>query len=688
MRTKVGHWDPFGVTPRDDGSAKVSLWAPHADFVEFCILRGSETRGFVEERHSLTHRVQNVHYDIIPNVPVGSRYGFRVHGPWDPHKGMRFNPNKFLVDPYAKLLVGELINDPAIFDYDVNDPHTMSTLDSIDFVPHSVVSSSSFDWQGDRPLERPWNETVIYETHVKGFTKLHPSVLETERGTFRGLATPEVLEHLKHIGVTAVELLPVHHYVDEVHLMETGLTNYWGYNTLGFFAPHSGYSVSEGSQIDDFKYMVRELHKVGIEVILDVVYNHTAEGGLDGPSLSFKGINNKDFYRLDEDGNYIDFAGCGNTINAAKPQALQLIMDSLRYWVTEMHVDGFRFDLAAALARSFYDVDMLGNFLTTIQQDPILRRVKLIAEPWDIGPGGYQVGSFPPLWSEWNDKYRDDVRDFWRGESGIAGIGWRLSGSQDVYGGDGTDPYTSINFVTAHDGFTLRDLVSFNHKHNEANLEENRDGTDNNRSYNYGVEGKTTDPQIIETRSRQIRNFLATLFLSGGVPMLMAGDELHRTQQGNNNSYCQDNPISWINWDLQQEDWDLVDFTATLAHIRATHPALRPLGFFTGNPHFDNGPKDLAWFAPNAHEIEHWHSESHSTIGMFLTPDPSESLYAIFHAGAEPVSVTLPGAPYAERYTPILDTNAINGVPTGEQHNAGDSITMPPRSTYVMRAHT
>ena len=688
MRTKAGHWDPFGVTLLPDGSAKVSLWAPHADQVEFCVVTGDEIEGFTESRHELEHRVQNVHYSIVPNIGPNTRYGFRVHGPWDPGNGMRFNPHKFLLDPYARAITGQLHNHPAIFDYQVDDPATMSTLDSRDFVPHGLTVHSEFDWDGDEPLERPWNETVIYEAHVKGLTYRHPSVPENERGTFRGIARKEVIDHLVHIGVSAIELLPVQQFVNETHLMDTGLSNYWGYNTLGFFAPHADYASTPGNQIDDFKFMVKGLHGAGIEVILDVVYNHTAEGGALGPSLSFKGINNKDFYRLTDTGDYMNFAGCGNSINAAQPQALQLIMDSLRYWVTEMHVDGFRFDLASTLARSFHEVDMLGNFLTTISQDPILRRSKLIAEPWDVGPGGYQLGSFPPLWSEWNDRYRDGVRDFWRGESGIAAIAWRLSGSQDLYGGEGADPHSSINFITAHDGFTMLDLVSFNHKHNEANREDNRDGTDNNRSYNFGAEGPTQDSGIREIRARMVRNFLATLFLSGGVPMIASGDELHKTQRGNNNVYCQDNDFSWLNWDLEQHDWDLIDFVATMAHIRRSYPMLRPLDFYSGEPLHENGPKDLAWFAPDAQEISDWHHSEHTSIGMFLTPYESgeKSIFAIFHAGSEPVNFALPALPYAQSYVAILDTHATNGQPNEHVHGAGGIFLCQPRSTYVFTA--
>lgn len=685
MCAKVGHWDAFGVTLLENGSAKVSLWSPDADKVEFCVLAGDETAGFTETRFELEHRVQNVHYSIVPDIGAGTRYGFRVYGPWDPSNGMRFNPNKFLLDPYARAITGQLLNNPAIFDYSIENPSIMSTLDSRDFVPHSLTVLSNFDWRGDMPLERPWNEMVIYEAHVKGLTYLHPSVPEVDRGTFRGVACKEVIDHLIHIGVSAIELLPVQHFVNEAHLMDAGLSNYWGYNTIGFFAPHAGYASEAGNQIDDFKYMVKELHSAGIEVILDVVYNHTAEGGIAGPSLSFKGINNKDFYRLTETGDYVNFTGCGNTINAAKPQALRLIMDSLRYWVSEMHVDGFRFDLASTLARSSHEVDMLGNFLSAISQDPVLRRSKLIAEPWDIGPGGYRAGSFPPLWSEWNDKYRDDVKDFWQGQGGIAAIGWRLAGSQDVYGGGGTDPRKSINFITAHDGFTMLDLVSFNEKHNEANLEENRDGTDNNRSSNFGVEGPTDNVEIFETRARMVRNFLATLFLSSGVPMITSGDELHKTQRGNNNVYCQDNSYSWINWDLQQQEWDLVDFVATIAHIRRSHPMLRPLDFHSGEPDYEGGPKDLGWFGPNATEITDWHHGEHNSIGMFLTPfDESEQgIFAIFHFGDEPVNFTLPASPLAQSFEAILDTNAPNGKPFECSYQTGAILVCEPRSTYV-----
>lgn len=685
MHTKLDHHETFGVTILKDGSAKVRLWAPHADAVEFCVISGDETEGFAETRFLLEHNDQNVHSSVIPNVGLGTRYGFRVHGPWDPTNGMRFNANKFLLDPYALAIVGQLQNNPAIFDYSIDDPSSMSHLDSRDFVPHSLTVEADFDWDGDTPLRLPWNDTVIYEAHVKGLTYLHPSVPEQDKGTFRGIACKEVIDHLLHIGITAIELLPIQHFVDETHLLDSGLTNYWGYNTIGFFAPHAGYASTAGNQVDDFKYMVKQLHLAGIEVILDVVYNHSAEGGALGPNLSFKGINNKEFYRLTDTGDYVNFTGCGNTINANQPHTLRLIMDSLRYWVSEMHVDGFRFDLASTLARSSEEVDTAGNFLTTISQDPILRGTKLIAEPWDLGPNGYQVGSFPVPWSEWNDKYRDDVRDYWRGAGGIAAIGWRLSGSQDLFGGKGRDQYASMNFITAHDGFTLLDLVSFNEKHNEANLENNRDGTDNNRSYNFGVEGPSHDVAIVKTRAQMVRNFLATLFLSGGVPMITSGDELHKTQRGNNNVYCQDNNYSWINWDLNQPDWDLIDFVATLAHIRRSNPMLHSRHYFLGEPFHEDGAKDLAWFEPRGHEITDWHHGDHTSIGMFLTHGEKHEngIFAIFHAGVEPLSFILPNAPDTQTYTAILDSASTNGTTAGDSYSVGTVFVCQPRSTYI-----
>jgi isoamylase len=653
----------------------------------FCLLT-IETDGSISERQiELSRLVQGVYYANVPQVSVGDHYGFRVSGEWDPQSGLRFNPHKILLDPYSKRIAGTLIQTPAIYDHSPHDPLVMSTTENNNHVPHSVVTASHFDWEGDHPPNIPWSETVIYEAHVKGLTQLHPSVPETDRGTFRGVTAPALIEHLRHIGVTAIELLPVQSFLSEPHLMDTGLSNYWGYNTIGFFAPHAQYASGPGTEIEDFKYMVRELHRSGIEVILDVVYNHTAEGGALGPFLCFKGINNLDFYRLSDSGDYIDVTGCGNSVNASLPQALQVIMDSLRYWVTEMHVDGFRFDLATALTRGNFETDMHGAFLNTIQQDPVLRKVKLIAEPWDVGPDGYRLGSFPSLWSEWNDRYRDDVRDFWRGESGIEHIGWRLSGSEDINGGKSADPCTSINFVTSHDGFTLLDLVSYNHKHNQANLEDNRDGTDNNRSDNYGVEGPTHDLEIQETRARQIRNFMTTMYLSSGVPMLVAGDEFHRTQLGNNNGYCQDNSISWVNWEIEQSHWDLIDLCATLNHIRTVWADIRPPGFFTGAPLCEGGPKDLAWVGPDGCEIEDWGSGNVSTVGMFISPAQGDSLLCIFHAGTESIDFVLPSNPYdGYSYTPILDTTFTNGTPNKARYESDQSVSLTPRSTLILQA--
>jgi glycogen operon protein len=653
----------------------------------FCLLT-IETDGSISERQiELSRLVQGVYYANVPQVSVGDHYGFRVSGEWDPQSGLRFNAHKILLDPYSKRIAGTLTQTPAIYDHSPHDPLVMSTMENNNHVPHSVVTASHFDWEGDHPPNIPWSETVIYEAHVKGLTQLHPSVPETDRGTFRGVTAPALIEHLRHIGVTAIELLPVQSFLSEPHLMGTGLSNYWGYNTIGFFAPHAQYASGPGTEIEDFKYMVRELHRSGIEVILDVVYNHTAEGGALGPFLCFKGINNLDFYRLSDSGDYIDVTGCGNSVNASLPQALQVIMDSLRYWVTEMHVDGFRFDLATALTRGNFETDMHGAFLNTIQQDPVLRKVKLIAEPWDVGPDGYRLGSFPSLWSEWNDRYRDDVRDFWRGESGIEHIGWRLSGSEDINGGKSADPCTSINFVTSHDGFTLLDLVSYNHKHNQANLEDNRDGTDNNRSDNYGVEGPTHDLEIQETRARQIRNFMTTMYLSSGVPMLVAGDEFHRTQLGNNNGYCQDNSISWVNWEIEQSHWDLIDLCATLNHIRTVWADIRPPGFFTGAPLCEGGPKDLAWVGPDGCEIEDWGSGNVSTVGMFISPAQGDSLLCIFHAGTESIDFVLPSNPYdGYSYTPILDTTFTNGTPDKARYESDQSVSLTPRSTLILQA--
>ncbi len=675
----------------------MALWAEGADGVELCVFDDDGT----ERRHELHDKLFNVFHGHVPELPGGTRYGFRVHGPWNPAFGHRWNASKLLMDPYAKAIEGDLRLDPAIFSHVGSDDLGMNQLDSAPFVPRSIVVDYEFDWKGDTQLHIPWGDTVIYEAHVKGLTKLHPAVPEHMRGTYAGVAHPAVIDHLKSLGVTAVELMPVHHFVDEIHLLELGLTNYWGYNSMGFFAPHAAYSSSgtRGQQVQEFRNMVKDLHSAGLEVILDVVYNHTCEGNQLGPTLSFRGIDNDDYYRLAGGGRYYtDYTGTGNTLDASKPHVLQMIMDSLRYWVTEMHVDGFRFDLASALARSFHDVDMLGTFMSTIQQDPVLRRVKLIAEPWDVGPGGYQVGEFPPLWTEWNDKYRGCVRDFWRGATSIGELGWRLSGSADLYASEGRRPFASINFVTCHDGFTLHDLVTYESKHNEANLEGNRDGTNDNRSSNYGVEGEKADRRIIALRRRQVRNILSTLLLSTGVPMIAAGDEMGRTQRGNNNAYCQDNDISWIDWDLDAEQADLLDFTRAVLALRAQNPAFRQRYFFDGRPLTEGGPKDLAWIAPDGHEVtEHaWNSGDTRTLGMFIAGqvDPNapngplahgHAFLVLLHAGSNRQSFVLPAEPYAKAYRRVLDTRTgLRGdAPADEQ--AGSRITLYGPSVVVFR---
>jgi glycogen operon protein len=569
--------------------------------------------------------------------------------------------------------------------------------DSAPFVPRSIAVATSFDWYDDRAPQTPWTDTVIYETHVRGISMHHPGVPENLRGTYAGLAHPTVVDHLVGLGITAVELMPTHHYVDEPHLLELGLTNYWGYNTLGFFAPHAKYSASgtRGEQVREFKEMVRTLHSAGLEVILDVVYNHTAEGNELGPTLSFRGVCNPGYYRLSDGRHYMDYTGCGNTLDVSNPHVLQMVMDSLRYWVTEMHVDGFRFDLASALARSFHDVDMLGTFMTTIQQDPTLRRVKLIAEPWDVGPGGYQVGEFPTLWAEWNGRYRDNLRDFWRGAAGVGELGWRLSGSADLYAGEGRRPYSSINFITAHDGFPMRDLTTYDHKHNEANLEGNRDGTDDNRSANYGVEGETDDPAIVEVRQRQIRNMIATLVLSTGVPMLLGGDEIGRTQGGNNNAYCQDNDISWYDWSLDPWQQELLEFTRSVLAVRREHRVFRQRFFFDGRPHREGGAPDLGWVGPDGLPLtnDEWNAPWTKTLGMYLSgelhqvpgepiPPTDDSFLFLLHASDDEIDFTLPGEPFGAAYEVVFDTGALR--PPGPIP-AGAALRLQPRSSALLR---
>ncbi|MGW6857996.1 glycogen debranching protein GlgX [Streptomyces xanthophaeus] len=700
----------FHTGPDGTPGTNFALWAQGAESVEVCLFDadGAETRCTLTE---LTHEIW---HGFVPGVRPGQRYGFRVHGRWDPWTGARFNPAKLLLDPYARAVDGEFALPPEVYGHvrDWPQQYIADTVrddrDSAPHVPKGVVVHDDDDWADDVRPKTPWADSVIYELHVRGFTMRHPGIPPELRGTYAGLAHPAAVEHLVKLGVTAVELLPVHQFAHEDHLLRRGLRNYWGYNSVGYFAPHAAYSASgtAGQQVGEFKRMVKELHAAGIEVILDVVYNHTAESGELGPTLSLRGIDNRGYYRLQSDQRrYSDYTGCGNTLHAGRPHVLRLITDSLRYWVTEMGVDGFRFDLAAALARSMHDVDMLSPFLAVIAQDPVLRRVKLIAEPWDVGSGGYQVGAFPPLWTEWNDRYRDAVRDFWRGAlPDVRDLGYRLSGSSDLYAWGGRRPYASVNFVTAHDGFTLRDLVSYERKHNEANGEEGRDGTNDNRSWNCGVEGEPpegTDPRVAALRRRQLRNLLTTLLLSTGVPMLVAGDEFGRTQGGNNNAYCQDNETGWVDWSLLEDPaWaELFALTARLVKLRHEHPVLRRRAFFSGRAQGADGLRDLAWFTPAGAEMTErdWYAPT-AALGLYLSgrdiPGRDErgrqvtddSFLALLHAGDRPAEWVLPGAPWAARYELVLDTSREDqAAAPGSVHRGGERLTVPARSVLLLR---
>ncbi|MDI6942315.1 glycogen debranching protein GlgX [Microbacterium barkeri] len=699
MNTWPGNPYPLGASYDGDGT-NFALFSEVAERVELCLFddAGAETR--VE----LTEVDAFVWHAYLPDVGPGQRYGYRVHGPRDPAQGLRCNPHKLLVDPYAKALSGAVDWDASLYDYDFDDPEKPNEADSAGHTLLAVVVNPYFDWRDDRPPSVPYDRTLIYEAHVKGLTALHPDVPEAQRGTYAGIAHPSVIAYLRKLGVTAIELMPVHQFVHDGHLIERGLRNYWGYNTLGFFAPHNEYSSSgdAGAQVQEFKGMVRALHAAGIEVILDVVYNHTAEGNHLGPTLSFRGIDNRAYYRLvdDDPSFYMDYTGTGNSLNVRNPHALQLLMDSLRYWVTEMHVDGFRFDLAATLAREFYDVDRLSSFFDLVQQDPVVSQVKLIAEPWDVGPGGYQVGNFPPQWTEWNGKYRDTVRDFWRGEPATLGeFASRITGSADLYETSARLPSASINFVTAHDGFTLNDLVSYNEKHNEANGEGGRDGESHNRSYNLGVEGPTDDPAVLELRARQQRNFLATLLLSQGVPMLPHGDELGRTQRGNNNGYAQDSELTWVHWD--EADGPLIEFTAAVSRLRRRHPAFRRLRFFDGRPvrrgKGDPLP-DIVWLRPGGDpmEPEDWETAYARSLGVFLNGQGiggrgprGERIVDVhflicFNAHDSEVEFTLPPDEYCPQWEIVLDT-ADGADPTPRA--AGSSLAVTARSMLVLREH-
>jgi glycogen operon protein len=662
---------PYPLGANFDGTGtNFSLFSEVAERVELCLFddQGQETRVDLPESTALCW------HGYLPNIRPGQRYGYRVHGPWAPDSGQWCNPAKLLLDPYAKAVDGQWDWNEAIFPYLFSDPeNSKNDLDSARFVPKSVVINPFFDWGNDRPPTTPWHRTIVYETHVKGFTKMHPRIPEELRGTYAGMAHPVAVDYLKSLGITAVELLPVHQFVQDSVLADKGLRNYWGYNSIGYLAPHNEYSAhgQGGEQVQEFKQLVKTMHEAGIEVILDVVYNHTAEGNHLGPVLSFKGIDNQAYYRLMPASrrHYMDYTGTGNTLNMQHPHVLQLMMDSLRYWVLELHVDGFRFDLAATLARELHDVNRLSSFFDLIQQDPVVSQVKLIAEPWDIGEGGYQVGNFPPLWSEWNGKYRDSVRDFWRGtDQTLAEFAYRLTGSSDLYQGTGRRPYASINFITAHDGFSLQDLVSYNDKHNDANGEENRDGESHNRSWNGGEEGPTQNPEVLAFRRRQVRNFITTLLLSQGVPMLLGGDEIGRTQQGNNNGYCQDNEISWYDW--AKADKARLDFTRRLIRLRHRHPVFWRRRWFQGRPIRGTQVSDIGWFTPAGAEMSEadWQAGFAKSLGVFLNgrdirspnergePIVDDSFYLMFNAHSEPLDFTLPEEKWGRRWALILDT--------------------------------
>ena len=692
---------PLGAT-YDGSGTNFSLFSEAAERVELCLFDEAGT----ETRVELTEVDGFIWHCFLPAVVPGQRYGYRVHGPYDPPAGLRGNPRKLLLDPYAKAIDGPLRWDESLFGYPFADPAARSQLDSASAQTRCAVINPYFDWGHDHPLRIPYSETVIYEAHVRGLTIGHPELAPQLRGTYAGLAHPAVVEHLQHLGVTAVELLPVHQFVDDRDLVQRGLSNYWGYNTIGFFAPHHRYAAhgSRGQQVPEFKAMVRDLHEAGIEVILDVVYNHTAEGNHLGPTLSFRGIDNPAYYRLAEDRRYYtDYTGTGNTLNVRHPHALQLIMDSLRYWILDMHVDGFRFDLAAALARELHDVDRLSTFFELVQQDPVVSQVKLIAEPWDVGEGGYQVGKFPPLWTEWNGKYRDTVRDLWRGRAAaLPEFASRLTGSSDLYEVSGRRPVASVNFVTCHDGFTLADLVSYSHKHNDANGEQGRDGSDDNRSWNCGAEGPTGDQAISALRARQVRNFLVTLFCSQGIPMLTAGDEMGRTQQGNNNAYCQDNEVSWVDWETGAQHADLLEFTCRLAELRRRHPVFRRRRFFSGQPAGSGAPapgggeqRDIVWLTPGGQEMtsSDWSTGYARSMAVFLNgyaitePGPhgervtDDDFLLLVNAHSEPVTFRMPGSSFAARWQVVISSAGEAGGQLGE----ASAVEVPGHAMLVLR---
>jgi glycogen debranching enzyme GlgX len=695
---------PLGAAWGEEAT-NFAVHAPEATRVWVCTF---DDAGETETRHELTEVSLGIWHGQIPGVEPGTRYGYRADGPWQPELGFRFNRDKLLLDPYARAISGTLTHDDAIFGFDPASPQRRSRRDSAPYVPKSVVvHDAPFDWGDDRRPYTRWRDTVIYELHVKGMTALHDRVPEHLRGTYAGLATPAVIAYLRDLGVTAVELLPVQQFLTEPRVMARGMENYWGYNTIGFFAPHNGYSSSgdRGGQVREFQEMVKAFHAAGLEVILDVVYNHTAEGGTDGPTLSFRGLDDQGFYRRVDptalggpfDDEYWDVTGCGNTVNAADPYALRLILDSLRYWTSHLHVDGFRFDLMSALTRVGHDVDMGSHLLTTIGQDPTLRHVKLIAEPWDVSVDGYRVGEFPPPWVEWNDQYRDTIRDFWRGHSaGIRTVATRLAGSSDLYADDGRSPYASVNFVTAHDGFTVRDLVSYEEKHNEPNGDGSNDGTDDNRSQNCGAEGETDDAEIVARRRRIAANFMVTLCLSNGVPMLTMGDERGRTQGGNNNPYVQDNEVSWVDWRPDDAWLDVYEVTKAALRLRREHPALRQRHWFEGRPTINGGRKDLTWLHPSGREMtgDDWADDALSVVGMLVTGDPlrspgprgeqqwDASFLIWLNAEAEPAKVTMPSGEWDRAGVVVVSTCPDH--PPGTEIDAGEVLTLDARTVVVV----
>ncbi|MDO5701452.1 MAG: glycogen debranching protein GlgX [Bowdeniella nasicola] len=700
MQIWPGQPYPLGAT-YDGSGTNFALMSRIADAVELCLIAQDGT----ETRINLTEVDAHVWHAYLPGIQPGQRYGYRVHGPYDPGAGHRCDPSKLLLDPYAKAIHGQIDGDQALYSYRFGNPEERHEEDSAAHAMLGVVVNPFFDWGHDRPPRHEYHESVIYEAHVKGMTQLHPDVPEELRGTYAGLAHPAMIEHLSSLGVTAIELMPVHQFVDDPHLQERGLHNYWGYNTIGFFAPHNGYAAfgSDGQQVQEFKSLVKAMHDANIEVILDVVYNHTAEGNHLGPTLSFRGIDNAAYYRLvDHDpSHYFDTTGTGNSLLMRSPAVLQLIMDSLRYWVEEMHVDGFRFDLASTLARQFHEVDRLAVFFDLVHQDPVISQVKLIAEPWDLGDGGYQVGGFPPLWTEWNGQYRDTVRDFWRGEpSTLSEFASRLTGSSDLYEHSGRRPFASINFVTAHDGFTLRDLVSYNEKHNEANGEGGADGEAHNRSWNCGAEGPTDDPQVNRLRERQQRNFLATLLASQGVPMISHGDELGRSQAGNNNTYCQDTELSWISWDLDESQEELLAFTRRLIALRHNHPVFRRRRFFAGAPEHggESDIGDIEWFTPAASRMSDadWNTTYARSIMVFLNghaiPEPDQrgqrieddSFLVLFNAAAERIEFTMPDVTYGAAWEVVVDTNSPET--RGTLVSPGGTLMVESRSVAYLRS--